>query len=111
MSTDAPTQLAEELKTIEGQIEKNIGDPIWQRILIRSAFASIEALVSAMMHAARPGIAEMSTCAASTHEEKHRLFFEVCALSDMSYYIKDNGHIDLRSLKADFHAASPSVSP
>ena len=46
----------------------------------------------------------MSTRAASTHEEQHRLFFEVCALSDMSYFIKDNGHIDLRSLKADFKA-------
>ena len=70
------------------------------RVLIRSGFSAIEALISMMMVSASLGMTRMAPNQLSTHEDTHRYFFEICALYDMAYRIDDSGKIHLSPNKA-----------
>ncbi len=80
-------------------LEELFGDkprnPAQIRVLIRSGFSAIEALISMMMVSARSGMIRMAPNQLSTHKDTHRYFFEICALHDMAYRMDNSGEIHL----------------
>ena len=98
MSKETTRQLAEELQLIEERLPPD--DPATRRIAIRSMFASVEALASAVMSSALRQLPPPATRA--SHEERHRYFLEACALSDISYEINDSGDLEIRPPRMRF---------
>ena len=86
------------LSVIENTLPPN--DPATRRIAIRSMFASVEALASAVMSSALLQFPPPS--AQATHEDRHRYFLEVCALSEIAYEIDDHGDLKIQSPRMRF---------
>jgi hypothetical protein len=98
MSQEAAEQLAEELGIIETMLPPD--SPATRRIAIRSMFASLEALSSAIMSSALRQLAppaEPTTC-----EARHQYFLEVCALSDIAYEIDQSGDLKIQPPRIRF---------
>lgn len=95
---EATTTMAEELKMIEDKIPPT--NAASRRIAIRSAFSSIEILLSeisaTLIRIVRPPVDS------APHEEKHRHFLELCALSDISYEIRQNGTLVIKAPRIQF---------
>lgn len=102
MTKEAVGILREELKMLEDLFDDMPKTSAQKRVLIRSMFASIEALTSAMMDVALPCIASKALGNSNSHEERHKLFFEICALSDLSYQISNSGELKLTPNKTNF---------
>jgi len=100
MPKQALEELARELELIEHIGDGGNPDPIKIRLMIRSVFAAVESLAAAMMAAALPKIAALAVSSNECSEERHRMFFEVCALSDMSYQISDRGEISIQPARS-----------
>ena len=94
----ATAMMAEELKIIEDKIPPT--NAVSRRIAIRSLFSSIEILLSEisanLVSRVRP------PADGAPHEEKHRYFLELCALSDISYEIKQNGMLVIKNPRVQF---------
>ena len=95
---EATTMMAEELKTIEDNLPHS--DAVSRRIAIRSIFSSIEILLSEVS-ANLISIVPPPTDGAP-HEEKHRYFLELCALSEISYEIRENGKLVIKPPRIPF---------
>ena len=96
--TKATTLMVEELKIIEDRIPPT--DDVSRRIAIRSIFSSIEILlsdVSAFLVRRLPPPAD-----SAPHEGKQRYFLELCALSDITYEIKQNGKLAIKPRRIQF---------
>ena len=95
---EATETMVEELKIIEDKIPPTNASS--RRIAIRSAFSSIEILlseISANLITIVPPPAD-----AAPHEERHRYFLELCALSDISYEIRQNGMLVIKAPRIQF---------
>ena len=94
----ATAMMAEELKIIEDKIPPT--NAVSRRIAIRSLFSSVEILLSEisanLVSRVRPPVD------GSPHEEKHRYFLELCALSDISYEIRQNGMLVIKAPRIQF---------
>ena len=77
-----------ELEAIEASIP--LTNSRGRRIAIRSVFGAIEILVSEI---ANNLVDKLPEADITIHEERHRWFFELCALSNMSYKIDDKGQL------------------
>ena len=86
----ASENLVREMKLIEDSV--SLSEPEGRRIAIRSVFAAVEMLVAEisanLVHKLPPADWE-------SHEERHRWFLELCALSNISYRINDQGQAQL----------------
>ncbi len=96
---EKPTHIMmQELKLIEENIPAN--NCASRRVLIRSIFSSLEILLSDISAVL---VKEMAPPEESApHEEKHRYFLELCALSDISYEIRQNGVLAIKSPRIRF---------
>ena len=94
----ATAMMAEELKIIEKKMPPT--NAVSRRIAIRSLFSSVEILLSEisvnLINMVRPPVVGAS------HEEKHRYFLELCALSDISYEIRQNGTLVIKAPRIQF---------
>ena len=94
----ATTLMAEELEIIEDKIPPT--NAVSRRIAIRSIFSSIEILLSEisakLVSMVRP------PADGAPHEDKHRYFLELCALSDISYEIRQNGKLVIKPPRIPF---------
>ena len=94
----ATARMAEELKFIEDKIPPT--NAVSRRIAIHSVFSSIEILlsdISANLVSRVPPPVN-----GAPHGEKHRYFLELCALSDISYEIRQNGMLVIKSPRIQF---------
>ena len=86
------TLMEEELRIIEDKMPPT--NAVSRRIAIRSIFSSIEILLSEisakLVSMVRP------PADVAPHEEKHRYFLELCALSEISYEIRQNGKLVIK---------------
>lgn len=101
MSSDLTYQALEELSR-ELNIIEELGDnddASIRRIIIRSAFASIEALTSAIMSTALPALTDTALTDPKAANDP-TTFLEIVALSDMSYSIDDRGSLKIEPLRA-----------
>lgn len=98
MSKAAVERLVDELRLIEEKLPSE--NPATRRIAIRSMYSSLEALASAIMSSAIIQFPEPSPNA--PHAERHQYFLEICALSDISYRIDNNGNLKIESPKLRF---------
>jgi len=96
MPKKALEELTRELKAIEERWPGDSNDPIQRRIAIRSSFAAVESLAAAMMATALPAISKMAVNSNLSGEDRTRMFFQVCALSDLSYHVADSGQIKIQ---------------
>ena len=90
--------MLKELELVEKMFPPN--DDASRRIVIRSAFATIEILladISANLVKKIPLIV-----AGFSHKDQHRHFMELCALSHISYDIKQNGELMIRNPRFPF---------
>lgn len=94
---NATAIMAEELKTIEDKIPPT---DVSRRIAVRSVFSSIEMLLSEV--SAKLVSLVQPPANGAPHEEKHRYFLELCALSDISYEIKQNGVLEIKPPRIRF---------
>ena len=83
-------RVAEELKLIEDLISLSQTDG--RRIAIRSVFSALEILVAELCTHL---LDKLPPADLKDHEERHKWFLELCALSNISYRIDDNGHLQL----------------
>ena len=94
----ATTLMVEELEIIEENIPPT--NAVSRRIAIRSMFSSIEILLSEisakLVSMVRP------PADVAPHEEKHRYFLELCALSEISYEIRQNGKLVIKPPRIPF---------
>ena len=102
MTLQAIRTAQDELAMLEELFGDRPRSPAQIRVLISSGFSSIEALISMMMVEARSGILRMAPSPSDTHEDKHRFFFEVCALHDLTYRLDDSGRIKLNPNRPSF---------
>ena len=90
--------MAEELEIIEDKIPPT--NAVSRRIAIRSIFSSIEILLSEisakLVSMVRP------PADGAPHEEKHRYFLELCALSGISYEIRQDGMLVIKAPRIRF---------
>ena len=101
MPNDLTKQALEEISR-ELQIIEELGnddDTAIRRIKIRSVFASIEALTSAIMATTLPTVTHIALTDPQAARDP-KSFLEICALSDMSYSINDKGGIKIESVRA-----------
>ena len=82
--------LVEELELIENSISASTAHG--RRIAIRSVFSALEVLVAEMgaILVKQPLPNDLAN-----HEERHKYFLELCALSNISYRIDDRGQLQL----------------
>ena len=94
----ATALMAEELEIIEDKIPPT--NAVSRRIAIRSMISSIEILLSEisakLISMVRP------PADGAPHDERHRYFFELCALSNISYEIKQNGKLVIKTPRIRF---------
>lgn len=91
-------QLSEELGLIEEHLPPE--DPATRRVAIRSMFASVEALASALMSSTLTQLPLPDPRV--SHEERHQYFLEACALSNISYRINDKGDLKIEPPRIRF---------
>ena len=94
----ATTIMEEELKIIEDKLPPT--NAVSRRISIRSIFSSIEILLSEISDNLISIVRPPEDVA--PHEEKHRYFLQLCALSEISYEIKQNGKLVIKPPRIPF---------
>ena len=91
-------EMKNELLYIEEELEAKTD--ITRRIAIRTHFAVFEALLSQLQHMLTPKMPIRFD--SLSHDEKHRQFLELCALSNISYQIDEKGILKLQYPKIPF---------
>jgi hypothetical protein len=99
MPKQALEELTRKLQAIEEHWPDGSDDPIQRRIAIRSSFAAVESLAAAMMATALPAISQMAVTSTASDEDRNTMFFQVCALSDLSYQITNFGEIKIQQAR------------
>lgn len=102
------------LKTFSGELDliwkryEQDHSEHWRRVLVRSVFAAMDALSRAMMFVALPRIVGQLATRQTTWQHElgdpncaAKEFFEVCALSNLTFDVNDKGEIDLKPMKVN----------
>ena len=90
MAMIASENLAQELNLIEDSV--SLSQPEGRRIAVRSVFAAVEILVAEISVNL---VDKVPPSDGASHEERHRWFLELCALSNISHRINDKGQVQL----------------